>query len=231
MARFLALAALMLAATQAQAETARPVVVELFTSQGCSSCPPADKLLTELSRSRPDVLALAFHVTYWNRLGWPDPHSAEAFTDRQRHYARLSDVGSLYTPQAVVDGTKDVVGSDGPELRRAIATAARKAANLPLTIRRQGADIAIGLGAGPGAGKVLVIGYDGERTTKVPRGENAGSTLVESNIVRGLAVAGDWRGQPGEFRVAVPAGEHLAVIVQGPDGTILAAARVAGPQS
>jgi len=234
MSRLLALAALVLAAplsAPVRAEPPRPVVVELFTSQGCSSCPPADRLLGELSRTRQDVLALAFHVTYWNRLGWPDPYSLEASTDRQKHYAGLSDVGSIYTPQAVVDGTQDVVGSDGPKLRRAIAAAAAKADAIPLAVRRQGGEVTIGLQAGKGAGRVLVVGYDGERTTKVPRGENAGATLVESNIVRGLAVAGLWQGEATELHVSAPAGEHLAVIVQAADGTILGAARVATPQS
>ena len=230
MPRPLALMALLLAATAARAEPARPVVVELFTSQGCSSCPPADRLLTEITRANPDVLALAFHVTYWNRLGWPDPYSFDGATDRQRHYARISDIGGIYTPQAVVDGTQDVVGSDAPKLRRAIAAAAARARALPLTLRRDGTEVAVTLGAGQGAGRVLVVGYDGQHTTKVHRGENAGATLVESNVVRGLAEAGQWRGQPAELRVAAPAGEHLAVIVQAADGTILGAARLAAPQ-
>jgi hypothetical protein len=229
MRRLLTLAALLLATT-AHAEAPRPVVVELFTSQGCSSCPPADRLLTDIVRGRPDVLALAFHVTYWNRLGWTDPYSLEAATARQRSYAAISDIGTVYTPQAVVDGTQDVVGSDGPKLRRAIDTAAARARSLPFTVRRDGAEIAIALGAGQGTGRVLVVGYDGQRSTKVGRGENAGATLVESNIVRGLIVAGQWHGQATELRVAAPQGEHLAVIVQAADGAILGAARVAAPQ-
>jgi hypothetical protein len=225
-----ALATLLLAASAAHAEAPRPIVVELFTSQGCSSCPPADRLLTELSRSRPDLLVLAFHVTYWNRLGWPDPYSLDAATDRQRRYARISAIGGIYTPQVVVDGTQDVVGSDAPRLHRAIAAAESRARGLPLAIRRDGAEAAVSLGAGPGAGRVLVIGYDGQHSTQVRRGENAGATLVESNIVRGLAEAGQWQGQATELRVAAPAGEHLAVIVQAADGTILGAARLAAPQ-
>lgn len=229
MSRLPALAILLLAAP-ALAEPPRPVVVELFTSQGCSSCPPADRLLTELARTRPDVLALAFHVTYWNRLGWPDPYSLDTATDRQKQYARISDIGSVYTPQAVVDGTRDVVGSDAAKLRQAIDAASARARALPLSLRREGAEVAVSLGAGQGAGRVLVVGYDGQHTTRVGRGENAGSTLVESNIVRGLATAGSWQGQPAELRVAAPPGEHLAVIVQAADGTILGAARLAAPQ-
>lgn len=223
--------AVCLAAFPAMAgEAARPVVVELFTSQGCSSCPPADRILSELARTRADVLPLAFHVTYWNRLGWPDPYSLEASTERQRRYRGISDAGSIYTPQAVVDGTRDVVGSDGPGLRRAIAAAAGKAVTMPLTATRTGETVSIAVGAGNGNGRVLLIGYDRERRTVVPRGENAGATLVESNIVRGMVEAGVWKGEAAELRVAVPQGEAHAVIIQAADGTILGAMRVVVPQ-
>src|SRR5207253_10912117 len=89
----------------------RPAVVELFTSQGCSSCPPADALLGELAR-RGDVVALGFHISYWDRLGWKDPLSSEASTARQRDYARRFHGGQVYTPQIVVDGTSEMVGLD-----------------------------------------------------------------------------------------------------------------------
>ncbi len=227
------LVALMLAAlpTFVAAEPARPVVVELFTSQGCSSCPPADRILADLARSRADVLPLAFHVTYWNRLGWPDPFSLEAATARQRQYSGISGVGSIYTPQAVVDGTQDVVGSDAPALRRAIARAAASAVAVPVTARRTAAGISVTVGAGKGSGRVLLVGYDREHRTQVPRGENAGATLVEANIVRSLVAAGAWQGEAAELRLAVPEGEAHAVLVQAPDGSILGAARVTAPSS
>jgi hypothetical protein len=97
--------------TQANAAQPRPVVVELFTSQGCSSCPPADRFLSELSDTRSDVLPLAFHVTYWNQLGWKDPFSLDAATERQAQYGRRFGDGS-YTPEMVIDGKTGVVGSD-----------------------------------------------------------------------------------------------------------------------
>jgi hypothetical protein len=103
--------ALLIAAAAPTQVVARPLVVELFTSESCSSCPPADALLLELTKERPDLLALSFHVTYWNRLGWRDPYSLEAATDRQRGYGRLLG-GGVYTPEMVVDGTLGVVGSD-----------------------------------------------------------------------------------------------------------------------
>jgi len=209
----------------------RPVVVELFTSQGCSSCPPADALLREIARDRADVLALAFHVTYWDRLGWPDPYALPAATERQRRYVGISHAGTIYTPQMVVDGTRDVVGSDRAAVAAAIAQTAPVAA-ASLRVMDVAGHVRIVLGPGEGAGKVLLIGYDTERRTAVPRGENAGRSLVEANIVRGIDAAGSWTGAALDITRPRPAGELLAVIVQGPDGRILAAARaVSSPVS
>src|SRR5271156_4434603 len=97
----------------------RPVVVELFTSQGCSSCPPADALLGDMAR-RDDVIALGFHISYWDGLAWKDPFSSQSSTDRQRVYARLFDLGQVYTPQMVVDGAREMVGSDRASVRSAL---------------------------------------------------------------------------------------------------------------
>lgn len=202
----------------------RPIVVELFTSQGCSSCPPADALLRELSQTRADVLALAFHVTYWDRLGWPDPFALPAATERQRGYTRISQAGTMYTPQMVVDGTRDVVGSDRARVQAALA-AARPVATAGINLREDADGITISVSAGQGAGRVLLIGYDPEHRTQVARGENAGRALVEANIVRGLDMAGAWSGTAMRVTRPRPAGQRLAVIVQAADGTILAAAR------
>ena len=108
----------------ALADTAPTIVVDLFTSQGCSSCPPADALLVELARDRPDVLPLAFHVTHWNNLGWQAPFSFAGAADRQRRYAVTLGLDTIYTPQMVVDGRTDVVGSDRPAVWRALQRAA-----------------------------------------------------------------------------------------------------------
>src|SRR5260370_2452132 len=102
----------------------RPLVVELFTSQGCSSCPPADALLAGLA-SRPEVLALSFHVDYWDRLGWKDPFSSPEATRRQHRYAELLGTGTVYTPQIIVDGRWQAVGSDPGEVERALDAAPR----------------------------------------------------------------------------------------------------------
>ena len=206
-----------------QAAPAGPVVVELFTSQGCSSCPPADALLTELARDRPDVLALAFHITYWNGLGWPDPFSLEAGTSRQRRYAKLLST-EVYTPQIVVNGAVDVVGSDRRRVLAAIAAGAREDGPAFGVTLRDGA-VTITAGQGAGGGEIVLVGYDRLRRTHVARGENATRTLSESNIVRSLATVGGWQGLPLQLTAPLPAGEAVCALLQAPDGRILAAAR------
>ncbi|HEX3350292.1 MAG TPA: DUF1223 domain-containing protein [Acetobacteraceae bacterium] len=223
----LAVAALAFCGAASAARADRPVILELFTSEGCSSCPPADAVLRDLARTRADVLPLAFHVTYWDYLGWHDPFALQAATQRQRAYAAAlpSDV---YTPQLVVDGRTDVVGSDRPATLAAIRRAASAdAAAVPVTLRRDGNEAVIEIAAGtaaPGT-TVLLVGYDPEHTTSIGRGENGGRTLVEANIVRSLATAAAWSGDRVTLRRPLPAGEKLAVVIQASDGRILGAAR------
>src|SRR5205823_8102402 len=123
----------------------RPIVVELFTSEGCSSCPPADALLAELAR-RPDVLALSFHVDYWDRLGWKDPYSSRAATDRQNRYAKLLALATVYTPQIVVDGRWEAVGSDRADVERALERARRDPPEVPVTLTLDHGQAQIALG-------------------------------------------------------------------------------------
>src|SRR5580692_11785904 len=126
----------------------RPVVVELFTSQGCSSCPPANAFLNELSRDRRDILPLAFHVTYWDRLGWRDPFSLEAATARQDRYGQRFGDGS-YTPEMVVDGSVGLVGSHRNEVNAAIARAKQSQHEGPdVSVGKDGENIAIRIGSG-----------------------------------------------------------------------------------
>src|SRR5580692_5478935 len=137
----------------------RPVVVELFTSQGCSSCPPANAYLNELSRDRRDVLALAFHVTYWDRLGWKDPFSMEAATERQDRYGHRFGDGS-YTPEIFIDGASSHVGSRRDEVGPAIDAAKRQgraATNISVTKEGNRLTIELGDGSGSGSGKVLLV--------------------------------------------------------------------------
>jgi hypothetical protein len=214
-----------LPAAAGDAPARRPVVAELFTSQGCSSCPPAEALLAEIAFTRTDVLALAFHVTYWDRLGWPDPFALPAATARQRAYAASLGLDELYTPELIVDGRRDVVGSDRAGVFAALASAAADAAaSVPLRIARTEGGISVAVGTGAGQGALLLLGYDSARSTAVARGENGGRTLIEANVVRAMLPLGAWRGQPLVRAAPRPAGEHVAVLLQAPDGRILGAA-------
>jgi len=225
------LACLTPAAASAQSAE-RPVVVELFTSQGCSSCPPADALVAELARTRRDLLPLTFHVTYWNNLGWQDPFSFAAATERQRHYVALSVSPQVYTPALVVDGTLDAVGSDRTAVEASLVQAAAAArTRAPVEVARAGTMLAITVGPGVGRGDVMLIGYDRQHQTAVARGENGGRTLTEANIVRSMRVAGTWTGQSLRLTAAMPAGEAVAVLVQAEDGHMLGAGTLADTAS
>ncbi len=218
-----ALFALMPAAAMAND---RPVVVELFTSQGCSSCPPANAFLNEMTKGRSDVLPLAFHVTYWDRLGWKDPFSFEEATSRQARYGRRFGDGS-YTPEMVVDGMVGLVGSDRDSVNAAIERAKRAQGSISdLQMARSGGNVSIRIGTGKGMGKVMLVGFDHQHTTKISRGENGGRTFFETNVVRSIRPLGDWTGNARTFEERKPDGEDAAVIVEGPDGSILGAARL-----
>jgi hypothetical protein len=206
----------------------RPVVVELFTSEGCSSCPPADAIMADLARSRPDLLPLTFHVTYWNNLGWQDPFSFPAATERQRRYVAASVSPNVYTPAMVVDGRRDVVGSDRAAVEATLARAKAEATTAaPVAVARAEDALLITVGAGAGTGRVLLLGYDRQHQTHVGHGENSGRTLLEANIVRSMSVAGAWTGQALRLGASLPAGEEVAVVVQADDGRVLGAARLA----
>jgi hypothetical protein len=173
---------------------AQPVVVELFTSEGCSSCPPADVLLDRLSRDQPvpgaEVIALELHVDYWDHLGWTDPFSRAQHTARQRAYADSFGQRGAYTPQMVIDGQQEVVGSNDRNARDAIGVASR----LPkakVKVTRNGDKLNIAIDALPDANATepaqvwLAVTEDG-LSTRVPRGENSGATLVHGPVVREL---------------------------------------------
>jgi hypothetical protein len=209
-------------ASPAAGETPRPVLVELFTSQGCSSCPPADALLTELARN-PNVLPLAFHVTYWNNLGWRDPFSLDAATTRQRLYQRTLGTDTIYTPQMVIDGRIDVVGSDRASVARAI-TASHGGEGVSLTITREGSGMTVRVGEGEGTAQLLLIGYDNFHRTPVARGENAGRQLPETNIVRSITMLKEWTGRSVSLDAAIPAADNAVVVLQSSDGRIHAVA-------
>jgi hypothetical protein len=209
----------------------RPVVVELFTSQGCSSCPPANAYLNELSRDRRDVLALAFHVTYWDRLGWKDPFSLAAATQRQDRYGHRFGDGS-YTPEMVVDGAAGMVGSDRGDVGSAIEKARRNSRTAAaVSVTKNGEQVSIQVGSGTGNAKVLLIGFDHEHTTAIGRGENSGRTLTEANVVRSIRSVGQWSGSQLRLSEPFPEGQDVAVVLEAPDGQIVGASRLAGGSS
>jgi hypothetical protein len=205
-------------------DAANPIVVELYQSQGCSSCPPADAVLNALA-DRADVLALSFAVTYWDQLGWKDTFASPAFTQRQWDYAHAQGRTYVATPQMVVNGRGVVTGNDRAQVDEAIRRFARPAAG-PV-IGRDGAGVAIG--AGKGSATVWLVRYD-PRTIAVPirAGENGGRTIAHRDIVRQLVRLGQWTGAP--LRLAVPRGpaslSSAILLQQGAGGAIIAAHRL-----
>jgi len=202
-----------------------PVVVELFQSQGCSSCPPANANVNALA-SRPDVLALSYAVTYWDHLGWRDTFAKLAYTERQRAYARRGQSDGVYTPQVVINGAKALVGTN----RGSLAAAVRKAGSAGgPAITYKGGEVAIGPGARAPA-DVLIVTYDPrERSVPVNAGENSGRTLPHRNIVTDLHPAGVWQGQAMTISLTRPKDPALrqAVLLQrGAGGPIVGAAKL-----
>jgi hypothetical protein len=199
-------------------------VGELFTSEGCSSCPPADAKIAELAQTRPDLLLLTFHVTYWNYLGWRDPYSFDAATELQRRYVALGVSPEVYTPALVVDGKLDVVGSDDAAVDHALRQAAMtRQTAASINVQGGAAGLIVSVGAGAGAGRLLLIGYDRLHQTHVGRGENSGRTLAEANIVRSMLVLGTWSGKPLRLQAPFPVGQEAAVLLQQDDGHIVGA--------
>jgi hypothetical protein len=234
MARLIVLV-LLTAALPTRADEARvPVLVELFTSEGCSSCPPADALLARLVREQPvrgvEIVALSEHVDYWDSLGWRDPYSSAVFTERQQAYAGRLRRFNIYTPQAVVDGHDDVLGSDEDGIRTAAAHAA-KGGHGTIDARRSGngVHVTVALPQHRGA-EVFLAAVDDPPPARVARGENAGRTLSHVSVVRELKrvarIDGTiWAGEvPVDARVARL--RLVAFVQEQASGRILAAGTV-----
>ena len=221
-----AAAALALAATPTLAADARhPTVVELYQSQGCSSCPPAIANINAIA-DRPDVLALTFAVTYWDQLGWKDVFASKQFTDRQWDFARGLGHSQVWTPQVVVNGRTDVVGTRRAELDTAIAKADRGAGGPQIDLVGSAVTVS---GASGKPADVWLVRYDPRVIqVAVKAGENDGKTIGHKNVVRQLVKLGEWKG--GDARFAIPAatqpGLATAAFVQaGTGGAIVAAGR------
>ena len=218
----------------------RPVVIELFTSQGCSSSPPADALLGELSRL-PGVIALSLNVDYWDYLGWRDTMGSREFTQRQRAYAARRGDGHVYTPQAVINGRHEMLGSDRNLLFAAVAReAARDAGRLiPISLSSGDREVRIEVAAAPSAdlrqeATVWVATMVPKVVVDIDRGENAGRTVAYTNVVRKIVPAGVWHGRQMGLslpRPAIMTGGTFCVALLQADGTgpILGASVPRGP--
>ncbi|HEY3947841.1 DUF1223 domain-containing protein [Phenylobacterium sp.] len=216
-----------LAGTAGAAPAEPPVVVELFTSQGCSSCPPANATLSILA-DRPDVLALSFGVTYWDDLGWKDTFASPQFTARQWSYARGLHHDDVATPQMVVQGRADTVGQTPSEVEPLIRAAKADLKAEPSIVFR-GEHVTIAAAAARRPADVWLVRYD-PRTVQVPvrRGENGGRTLPHRDVVRELTRLGAWNGSAATFsfsRSADPALRTAVLVQAAAGGPILAAAK------
>lgn len=216
-------------AAPATAETRSPVVVELYTSQGCSSCPPAEAFLGELAK-RSDVLALELHVDYWDYIGWKDPFGSPAYVKRQRAYGASFGERYVYTPQMVINGRDHEVGSKRYQVEKKIALIRGSAPPGPtVKLEKVGNKVRVKVSGDEMSGDydIFFVTFDAEHETKVLRGENRGETLINTNIVRAWDRVGGWSGDPVELTVSL-AGKKgdggCAVIVQAANqGPIVAA--------
>ena len=240
---FLAASAAALPVAAGELQGPRPVVVELFTSQGCSDCPAADRIVTELAR-RKDVIALSLPITYWDMLGWKDTLATEANTNRQKSYARVMNRSGIYTPQVIIDGSFDVVGNQRDKVMAAVANRAAEIAydqpvNLTLAIASGRVEISI-----PAAARaktkplatIWVMRTLAQANVNVQQGENRNHQLVYANVVRELHRAGEWTGEAMKLDLPLTLGktkqDGIAVILQNRDyGQVLGAALIAVPSN
>lgn len=221
---------LMLVLAGAAQADAPPVVVELFTSQGCSSCPTADEFLLELAK-RPDIIALSMHVDYWDYIGWKDTFAQPQFTSRQKAYAKAIGSRMIYTPQMIVNGLDRVEGNSPESVLTAIDAQKGATPSVELSVVRQGD--AVTIKANPlkvleGPTRVELFRYTPEATVQIGRGENAGLEVTYTNIVTQWTPLGVWSGDgPLELVTSAEGEQPMVVIVQsdGP-GEILAAAQL-----
>ncbi|MBF9197439.1 DUF1223 domain-containing protein [Microvirga terrestris] len=216
-------------------------VVELFTSQGCSSCPPADELLVEYSR-QPDIVALSLPVNYWDYLGWKDTLAHVAFTERQKAYAHSRSDRQVFTPQMIVNGKKSSIGSDRAQVEKAIQLTTKGRKTLPVTVNiaEQNDTVTITVEETPDTtqreAEIWILPVLRSQTVPIERGENRGKTITYANVVRGLNRVGEWRGGSARFEVpldmARKGGDAYVVLLQGTDaarpGLILGAAKGPG---
>ena len=184
-----------------------PVVVELFTSQGCNSCPPADVVLADLT-GRLDVITLSYHVNYWDYLGWKDTFATPQTTQRQRDYAKFLNERTIYTPQIVIGGKTHTIGSRKDEVMAGVSAAAQahaaKAGKMPLVALEKRPDGKLMLRIAAGKARdvaVILVLYDTRREVAIERGENRGKTFTYHNVVRDIRTLASWNGQVLEMEL------------------------------
>ncbi len=211
-----ALMMVLLLVTGARGEP-RPVVVELYTSQGCSSCPPADQLLRDLS-SLEYVIPLALHVDYWDYIGWKDSFAKPAHSQRQRAYARAVGQRTVHTPQMIVNGVDHLVGTKPMKLAELIEKHRNRPSEVSMSAKRHGDVIRIRARSSVGSGGPMIlqlVRYLPERAVSIGRGENAGRTIAYSNIVTELTQLGIWNGlEPLNTKAVVSGDEPIVVLLQ-----------------
>lgn len=229
--------ALLLAVTLVFSPEARAgdklTVVELYTSQGCSSCPPADAYLGKLS-GRSDILALSLHVDYWDYIGWKDPYALHSNTERQRTYARYLGMGYVYTPQMVIQGMAHTTGSNRDSVERLIRDL-KGAKRLDVQLNQTEDGLKLDIPGGTfddETGRILITTYDAKHENDVRRGENSGRTLAHYNVVRDMAEVGVWKGEQlsmliNDTMIEMKGHDGCAVLIQSTkNGRILGAAKV-----
>lgn len=209
----------------AQLEAKPPVVLELFTSQGCPSCPPADEVFGKLIDDNRDIIALSFHVDYWDRQGWKDPYSLAESTARQNDYADAMHSTKLFTPQVIVNGSASFIGTKQHDIRQAMNEARRsEAPYLPVALDPTAEGMRVTItpqaeGNIRGEADIWLVAYEKEGSTRVRRGANWGKTLNHYHSVRQILYLGKWH----ENAVAIdldfkPDTEFAAILLQRPDG-------------
>jgi len=219
---------MMASATQVAAQQGEnPVVVELFSSQGCSSCPPADRMLARLAQ-RDDVIALALHVDYWDYIGWKDSFAQPAFTARQKGYAYAAGQRSVYTPQIVVNGLDHVMGANSMDVMDRIRAHQDQRSPVAVRLSRASGSLLVEADAAKPVGsmEVFLVRYRPSASVRVARGENAGRTLDYANVVTEWSLLGRWPGDgPLRMSVVLRGDNPAVVLIQKPDhGPIVAAA-------
>lgn len=220
-------------AVKAADEAQTPIVLELFTSQSCSSCPPADKLLGEIAAEKSNIIALSCNVTYWNHLHWKDTLSKEFCTQRQREYVQTLGSRGPYTPQIVVNGRHTMVGSKNGDIRRAVHEDTKANAVKPINLSLSGEKLVIGLPETPGKDSyaLLLMPYSDSHEQTIPSGENRGREVTYTNPVDEIISLGTWDGSRKTMDYDLSKytqAKGFAVLAQknGPTGAVIAAAKI-----